>query len=54
MKADYAGAGPPGSYYPDYALSIPVEVCQHFAIFIFHGLSPSRQIEMKFSTQAKD
>ena len=54
MKADYAGAGPQGSYYPDYIPFTPVEVCQHFAIYFLHRLSPSPRIEMKFNTQAKD
>ena len=54
MKADYAGAGTQGSYYPDYVLFTPVEVCQYFAIYILHGLLPSPHIKMKFNTQAKD
>ena len=54
MKADYAGAGPQGIYYPDYVPFTPVEVRQHFAIYILHGLLPSPRIEMKFNTQAKD
>ena len=45
MKAEYAGAGPQGSYYRDYVPFTPVEVCQHYAVYILHGLLPSPWIE---------
>ena len=41
MKADYAGAGLQGSYYSDYVPFTPVEVRQHFAIYLLNGLLPS-------------
>ena len=54
MKAEYEGAGPQGSYYPDYVPLTPVEVRQHYAVYILHGLLPSQQIVMKFNAKAKD
>mmetsp|Transcript_10595 Transcript_10595/g.12010 ORF Transcript_10595/g.12010 Transcript_10595/m.12010 type:complete len:341 (-) Transcript_10595:756-1778(-) len=53
-KAKLAGAGPGGSYYPDFVDFTPIEIRQHFSVYIHQSLSPCPRVEMKFKSQAED
>ena len=50
IKVKLAGAGPGGSYYPDFKDFTVLEIRQHMSIYILNGLSPSPRLEMKFNT----
>ena len=52
-KAKLAGAGPGGSYYPDFVDFTPIEIRQHFSVYIHQSLSPCPRVEMKFKTQVE-
>ena len=54
IKAKLAGAGPGGSYYPDFKDFTALVIRQHMPIYILNGLSPSPRLEMKFNTQVVD
>ena len=53
-KAILENAGEEGKPYPDWTHFTCKETRQHISLHIFHGLSPSPRIEMKFKSQAQD
>mmetsp|Transcript_25091 Transcript_25091/g.54722 ORF Transcript_25091/g.54722 Transcript_25091/m.54722 type:complete len:1026 (-) Transcript_25091:83-3160(-) len=53
-KAMLANAGPGEAIYPDYVNFTPKEIRQHLALYMFQGLNPSPQVEMKFKSQRQD
>ena len=54
LKATLAGAGKGGTYYTDYVPFSVEEIRQHVGLYVFHGLSPSPRIELKFRSQHQD
>ena len=49
-----AGAGEGGICYHEWKLFSPRELCQHFSIYIFNGLSPSPRLENKFRPHSEN
>ena len=54
LKATLAGAGEGGICYHEWKLFSPRELCQHFSIYIFNGLSPSPRLENKFRPHSEN
>ncbi len=54
LKATLCNAGQRGYAYPDWAPFTVEEIERHVGIYFLNGLSPSPQLEMKFSNQYED
>ena len=54
LKATLAGAGKGGTYYTGFVTFSVEEICEHVALYVFHGISPSPMIDFKFRYQHKD
>ena len=54
IKASHAGAGEDGLCYKDFKPFTMEELRRHVGIYLWNGISPSPQIEMKFVPQSKD
>jgi hypothetical protein len=54
LKAMLANAGTGGSMYPNFVPFLIIEIRQHLGLYIFNGLNPSPQVEMKFEQQEDD
>ena len=53
MKAMMLNGGLGGTYNSFTPFSLR-ELMKHVALYLFHGLSPSPQVEMKFRSQGED
>ena len=54
LKANLVGAGEGGTCYPDWQPFTARELRQHLGLYIFNGLSPSPQVELKFKPHAEN
>ena len=53
-KALLSSAGTEGKVYPDYIPFTNDELRKHIGLYMVHGLAPSPQVSMKFSSQEQD
>ena len=54
LKSTLAGADKGGTYYTDCVPFSVEEIREHVGLYVFHGLSPSPRIELKFRSQHQD
>ena len=53
-KALLSKAGQEGEVYPDYTPFTNYELRKHIGLYMVHGLDPSPQMSMKFTSQEQD
>ena len=53
-KAHMQNAGLGGGKYPDFKNFTLDELLRYFGLYLFHGLSPSPKVEMKFQSSKED